>query len=121
MTRFAYRSRWAWPAAAALLLAACATTPDVDPRQVQQAEIAIDEAKEVNASRFAAGTLARAEERLMDAREAMEADDNDRARRLLEESVVLAELAEAKALEKDSEQSLAQIRENLNVLEQRLN
>jgi hypothetical protein len=121
MIRFAYRSRWAWAAAVAVLLTACASSPEVDPRQIQQAEIAIDEAQEVNASRFAAGTLARAEERLMDAREAMDRDDNDRARRLLEEAVVLAELAEARALEKNSEQSLAQIRENLNVLEERLN
>jgi outer membrane PBP1 activator LpoA protein len=112
--------RVAGPLLLALAVAGCASTPELDPRQVQQAQIAIEEAKEVNAGRHAAGDLARAEERLATAHEAIEDGDEERARWLLNESVVLAELAEAKALERDSELALAQIRDNMSVLEDRL-
>jgi hypothetical protein len=100
---------------------ACASNPELDPRRLQQAQTAIQEAREVNAGRHAAGTIARAEERLTMAREAVDDGDEKRARYLLEESAVLAELAEAQALERDSELALAQIRNSLAVLEQRLN
>lgn len=108
------------PLALAGLLAACASTPDIDPRLMQQARIAIEEAREVNAGRHAPTTLARAEERLNAAQEAINDGDEERARYLIDESVVLAELAEAQALERDSEQALAQIRQNLRTLEQQL-
>jgi len=108
------------PAVMAVGLAACASTPEIDPRRIQQAEIAIQEAKEVNAGRHAAGTLARAEERLTTARTAIDQGDEERAEFLIDESVALAELAEAQALERDSELALAQIRENLTVLEREL-
>lgn len=109
------------PLALMAVLGACASNPELDPRQLQQAETAIQEAKEVNAGRHAAGTLARAEERLAVAREAIDNGDEQRARYLVEEAIVLAELAEARALEGDSQRALAQIRENLNVLEESLN
>lgn len=112
--------RLAGPLALAAVMAACASNPELDPRQVQQAQIAIEEAKEVNAGRHAAADLARAEERLAGAHEAIEQGDEQRARWLLDQSVVLAELAEAKALERDSELALAQIRDNMSVLEDRL-
>ncbi|HEX7038348.1 MAG TPA: DUF4398 domain-containing protein [Pseudomonadales bacterium] len=105
---------------AAAAIAACASTPDVDPRRIQQARIAIEEAKEVNAGRHAADVLARAEERLAGARDAIEAGDGERAEWLLDEAVVLAQLAEARALERDSQQALAQIQDNMSVLEQQL-
>lgn len=108
------------PLVLAVGLAACASSPEIDPRRIQQAQIAIEEAKEVNAGRHAAGTLARAEERLNMARRAIDDGDEQRARFLLDESVALAQLAEAQALERDSELALAQIRENLNVLEREL-
>lgn len=101
-------------------IAACASTADIDPRQVQQAQIAIEEAKEVNAGRHAADVLARAEGRLAGAHDAIEAGDGERAQWLLDEAVVLAQLAEARALERDSEQALAQIQDNMSVLEQQL-
>lgn len=105
---------------ALVVVAACASTPELDPRQVQQAQIAIEEAKEVNAGRHAADVLARAEERLAGAHEAIEAGDAERAQWLLNESVALAQLAEARALERDSQQALAQIQDNMSVLEQQL-
>ena len=108
------------PMAVAAGLAACASTPEIDPRRIQEAEISIQEAKEVNAGRHAAGTLARAEERLTQARTAIDDGDEERAEFLINESVALAELAEAQALERDSELALAQIRENLTVLEREL-
>lgn len=119
-TKTAYL-RIAIPLAFAATLTACASTPELDPRQLQRAEIAIDEAKEVNAGRHSAGVLARAEERLNMAREAIEDGDEQEARFLVDEALVLAELAEARALARDSELALNQIRENLTVLEQRLN
>ena len=113
-------ARLAVPLAFVATLTACASTPDVDPRQIQQARTAVEEAKEVNAGRHAAGTLARAEERLAVAQEAIDAGRTERARYLLDEAVVLAELAEARALERDSEQALAQIQDNLAALQREL-
>ena len=113
-------SRLVLPLAFAAAVAACASDPEIDPRQLQQAQMSIEEAKEVNAGRHAAGELARAEERLAMAHEAIDNGDEQRARYLLDESVALAELAEAKALERDSERALAQIRNNLRALEEQL-
>lgn len=108
------------PATLLALATACASTPEIDPRQLQQAEIAIDEAKEVNAGRHAAGTLARAEERLAMAKEAIDDGDEQKARFMVNEAIVLADLAEARALERDSELALKQIRDNLGALREQL-
>lgn len=107
-------------AAAALLLGACASTPDVDPRLVQQTETAIDEAREVDANRYAPRALARAEERLDRARDAMDEGEDAEARRLLQQAAVLAERAEAESLAEQSDQALTQIQENLAALRNQL-
>lgn len=113
-------TRFLVPLALAAVVTGCASNPELDPREVQQARRAIEEAKEVNAGRHAAGTLARAEERLNMAQQAIDNGREEQARHLVQQAAVLAELAEARALERDSEQALAQIRENLAALQERI-
>ncbi len=118
MRRFFNSPAWLL-AGATLMLAACASTPEVDPRQIQQAEEAIRDAREV-ADRHAPPALTRAEETLNAARRRIDAGDNDEARRLLEQAQVLAQRAEHESLAAQSAQALTEIEANLAALQRQI-
>jgi hypothetical protein len=79
----------------AALLAACAASRPV--AQVAKAELAIDHAQRNHAPQYALTELQSAQTKLTLAREAMAYGENDQARRLAEQALAEAQLAEAKA------------------------
>ncbi len=87
---------------------------------MQQAQTSIQDAQDVNADKYAAATLARARDRLDMAHQAIDHGNGKQAHYLVEEATVLAQLAQAQALQHDSQQSLTQIEDNLKALKQRL-
>ncbi len=112
--------RLAVPLAFAAGITACASNPEIDPRELQRAQSAIQDAKQVNAGEYAAATLAHAQDRLEMARQAIDNGKEQKAHNLVDEAAVLAQLAQAEALKHDSEQSLAQIQDSLSALRDQL-
>ena len=109
-------------AAAVVLLSACATTvvePDVD--MVQAAETAIAKAEAVRAAELAPLPLRDAREKLLLARQELEktgSDNNEHARRLLEQSRVDAEAAAAMAQSARMQANNDELNRNILMLKQ---
>lgn len=78
-------------------LGGCAADAPPPQEQLAQAEQAVDTAGQSNASEFAALELRTAEDKLEQARQAMQDEDYVKARRLAEAAQVDARLAERKA------------------------
>jgi hypothetical protein len=104
-----------------LILAACASNPEIDEREFERADTAVRQAREADDGRYAAALVARAEERLEQARREADAGNGEAALRKIDEAAVLAELAEATSLAEQSSVALAQVRESLTVLRERIN
>lgn len=83
-------------AGASVALAACAGEPAPEA-ELAAAEVAVDEAEEANAPAQASGPYELARDKLERAREAFDDGDNLEARRLAEQALVDAHLAEAQA------------------------
>ena len=81
---------------AAVLLAACASTPPAPTESLLAARTAIATAEKANAGRYAAQELGAARERLTAANSAVEMKNMSGAQRLAEQSRVSADLAAAK-------------------------
>lgn len=109
-----------WIAAGAgavvLLLAGCAT-PTPPRAELAQARLAVDEAAEAEASRYAAAAYAEARDRLRAAEQAAADEDFVTARRLAEQAQAQAELAETRARAEQTSQQLAEFRESVEALE----
>lgn len=106
-----------FPTVAALLvlLAACATTPP-DPRLLDNAEQAIESAREAGAEEYAPLELRFAEERLDAARFQFENDQSAPARRLADEAEIEAQLALARTRAARARADLAQRQRELESL-----
>lgn len=107
------------PAAALALTAslalACASLPP--PTQtLAQAELAVREAEQANAREHASLELYQATEKLQTARRAMANEDYVIARRLAEEALVQAQLAEQKAQTARAEQTAQELEETIAAL-----
>jgi hypothetical protein len=81
---------------AAVLLAACASTPPAPTESLLAARTAIATAEKANAGRYAAQELGAAREKLTAANSAVEMKNMSGAQRLAEQSRVSADLAAAK-------------------------
>jgi hypothetical protein len=81
--------------AAALVLAGCASVP-TPTEAISNAELAIRKAEEIDASHHAPLEMRIARERLDGATSALAAESNLEARRLAEQAIVEAQLAEVK-------------------------
>jgi hypothetical protein len=81
----------------ALLSALACSTPNTTTRAVSQAELAVDEAAASEAETLAPADLQLARSKLAQAEQAARSGHHDRARRLAEQAMVDAQLAEAKA------------------------
>jgi len=109
-----------WPGAAvaaAVLtgLAACGTTPP--PREeLAAADLAVREADEAEAGTHAPAALRRARDKLEEARAAMQAEDHVRARRLAEQALVDAQLAQAEARSAIAQNQVSEMRESIEDL-----
>ncbi|HEX6112018.1 MAG TPA: DUF4398 domain-containing protein [Geminicoccaceae bacterium] len=97
-------------------LAACASDPAPEA-ELAAAEVAVDEAEEANAPAQAPGPYELARDKLERAREAMEDGENLEARRLAEQALVDAQLAEAEARSEVARQNAAALRASIETLQ----
>lgn len=102
-------------AAALVLLAACATTPP-DPRLLDNAEQAIETAREAGAEDYAPLELRFAQERLEAARFQLDNDQAGPARRLADEAEIEAQLALARSRAAQARADLSQRQRELERL-----
>jgi Domain of unknown function (DUF4398) len=100
-------------------LAACAGDPPPEA-ELAAAEVAVDEAEEANAPAQASGPYELARDKLERARDAMEDDENLEARRLAEQALVDAQLAEAEARSEVARQNAAELRASIETLQDEL-
>jgi Domain of unknown function (DUF4398) len=100
-------------------LAACASDPAPEA-ELAAAEVALDEAEEANAPAQASGPYELARDKLDRAREAVEDDDMVEARRLAEQALVDAQLAEAQARSEVARQNAAELRASIEALRDEL-
>jgi hypothetical protein len=84
---------------------------------VAKAELAVEHAADSNAMAYAPVELAMAQDKLSAARRAMDRDDNDDARRLANEALVHAQLAEAKADSESARLAAEQTRRSIEALQ----
>src|SRR5262245_3978018 len=91
--------RWGSQLGAGILLAtlaACSSVP-VPTGEMSAAQTAVTAAEQADAAKFAPSDLDRARDKLIRAQAAVQDENNDEARRLAEEALVDARVAEAKA------------------------
>jgi hypothetical protein len=89
----------AWAALAAIvpiILAACSSTPP-PVAEISAAQTAVAAAEQADAAQHAPGDLDRAREKVLRAQAAMQEDEIEEARRLAEQALADARLAEAKS------------------------
>lgn len=85
---------------------------------VSQAELAVSQAGQGKASEYAAPELSRAREKLDEAKRAMDGERYTEARRLAEQALVDAQLAEAKAAAEQQRQTAQELRKSIEALQQ---
>lgn len=101
------------------LIAACGST-NPPTQQLTETRMVIEQAEQVGAQEYAPLEIRDAGIKLQLAREAVDAEDYEKAKRLLEHARVDAELAQAKALSSKSQQAAAELRESIRVLKEEL-
>jgi hypothetical protein len=106
-------------AGSAALLGACAGTPP-PTEQLALARSAVANAVTAGGTEHAPVEMRAAQEKLSGAEKAISAKENDQARRLADEAVVDARLAERKALATKARQTLEQAQEGIRVLQQEM-
>lgn len=115
MTRLAVGKFLMMPVAAVLIGAGCSS---VQPPTgtVSQAQLAIREADQSKASQHAPLELRKAREKLADAEKAMRNEEYVKARRLSEQALVDARLAEVKAESEIARQNAAELQKTIKSL-----
>ena len=88
-------------------LAACSSVP-APVGEMSAAQTAVTSAEEAEAAQYAPSDLDRARDKLIRAQAAMQEEDNEEARRLAEQALVDAQLAEAKARAETAQQLLSE-------------
>jgi predicted lipid-binding transport protein (Tim44 family) len=89
-------ARTALAAIVPIILAACSSTPS-PVAEISAAQTAVTAAEQADAAQHAPGDLDRARDKLTLAQSAMQEEEIDEARRLAEQALVDARLAEAKS------------------------
>lgn len=100
-------------------LVACASDPAPEA-EIAAAEVAVDQAGQANAPAQAPGPYELARDKLERARDAMEDGENLEARRLAEQALVDAQLAEAQARSEVARQNAAELRASIETLQDEL-
>jgi Domain of unknown function (DUF4398) len=107
-------------AIALVTLAGCASTP-APTAQLAVAEAAVQRASTSSTSDSAAGELQLAVSKLASARQAMKAEEFDRARQLAEQVTVDAQAAEMRAQSVRSQKAAAETQDAARVLQEEIN
>jgi Domain of unknown function (DUF4398) len=92
----------------------CAGKPPL--ANLSQAELAVQEADTKTASQYAPLELRTAREQLADAKRAMDDEEYDEARRLADQALVNAQLAEARAGAEKARQAAAELQKSIQTL-----
>ena len=100
-------------------LAACASGPEPDA-EMAAAELALDQAEDADAAARAPAPYALARDKLERARAAMADGENIEARRLAEQALVDAELAEAAARSVIARENAEELRKSIETLREEL-
>ena len=103
---------------AVFTLTACANNAPVPSTLLTQAEGNVEQARSLNAEKFAPLAFRDAQQNLEKAQAALAKKENAEARDWLEKSVADSDLAIAQSHAKKSEKAADQVEENLRVLEQ---
>jgi hypothetical protein len=106
-------------AIAVLVIAGCASTT-VPLERIGQADKAITEARQSSAAVNAPVELKTAEDKVTEARNAMIAEDHDRATRLAEQAQVDADYARVRAASEKSKKTAQDMRANIQNLRREL-
>jgi len=88
---------------------------------VAQAELAVRQAAESKAPVYAPSELRAAQEKAMGAQRAMSAEEYDEARRLAEQAVIDARLAQARANAADAQKNAQEVRSTISALQSEAN
>jgi hypothetical protein len=102
--------------AALSMLAACSSTPDAPVGELSAAQTAVTAAEQADAAQHAPAELDRARDKLVRAQAAMQDDDNEVARRLAEQALVDARLAEARARAEVARQNAEDVQSSIDAL-----
>lgn len=100
-------------------LALGCAAPRSSTRAVSQAELAVQDATTSEADTYASADVQLAREKLDRAQAAYDDGDYDRARRLAEEALVDAQLAEARAENESASEAARRVETDVEVLHQR--
>jgi predicted S18 family serine protease len=107
-------------AASLLGLGGCASVPP--PRgEMAAGALAVSEAEEAEASQYAPAELYSARKKMETAEQAMDNEDYKKARRLAEQALVDAQLAEAKAQAEIQRQDVEELRKSIESLRREIN
>jgi len=88
---------------------------------VAQAELAVRQAAESKAPVYAPSEFRVAQEKALGAQRAMSAEDYEQARRLAEQAVTDARLAQARASATDAQKNTEEVRKTMNALQSEAN
>lgn len=115
--RYSPLSRGRAPLAAVvpLILVACTSTPP-PVAEISAAQTAVTAAEQANAAQHAPADLDRARDKVLRAQAAVQEDENERARRLAEQALADARLAEAKSRADIAQQNADQVQSSINAL-----
>ena len=106
-------------AAVSVALGACAGDPAPEA-ELGAAELAVDQAEQANAPAQASGPYQLARDKLERARDAMEDGENLEARRLAEQALVDAQLAEAQARSEVARSNAEELRTSIETLQEEI-
>ena len=119
MTRKTFHPRIAvqmsFAATVLAFVAACSSTPP-PVAEISAAQTAVTAAEQADAAQHAPADLDRARDKVLRAQAAMQDDENDQARRLAEQALVDARLAEAKARADVARQNADQVQAGIDEL-----
>ena len=104
-----------------VVLAGCAGKAPAPEKQVTLATQSIAQAERSGAVEFAPVELKSARDKLSQAKLAMDNEENLKARRLADEAMVDANLAEAKARSSKSQKVVEELKDSIRILEEELN
>lgn len=104
-----------------VVLAGCAVRAPAPEKQVTLATQSIAQAESSGAVEFAPVELRAAREKLSQAKLAMDQEENLKAKRLADEAMVDANLAEAKARSAKAQKVVEELQESIRVLQEEMN
>lgn len=115
-TRLAFVQQWIGMALVCGIVAmsGCAGKPPLE--KLSQADLAVQQADKSTASQYAPLELQIAREQLNSAKRAMDTKKYEEARRLADQALVNAQLAEAKAGAEKTRQAAAELRKSIQTL-----